>query len=49
VLHFYFPKTAVSGYQDESEAARQASTGQFDGVLSVDGTTPAYRRLAPGG
>jgi hypothetical protein len=49
VLHFYFPKTAFSGYQDESEAARQASTGQFDGVLSVDGTTPAYRRLAPGG
>jgi hypothetical protein len=46
VLHYYFPKTAISGYQGEGEAARLASTGQYDGVLSVEGTTPAYRAIA---
>lgn len=41
VLHFYFPRAVLRGYETEREATAIAAHGGFDGILSL-GSQPRY-------
>jgi hypothetical protein len=44
VLHFYFPRATLRGYESEQEATAIAAQGGVDGILSLT-PEPRYRPL----